>query len=219
MIPSLAQARGSPGVSDPCLEITSPDIQTYHGSNDNHAEASGKCLSDTRALSSDTNGSASWKVTSKCSCRHQSWTSLTGSKKIAHIACIAGCGISTCPQSFRPVIEKEKEAPYPVFAAGKRFLIQRAALTDKCGTTSQPTIKETAISAVRRQADRLLSRAAHEQGNIPDQFWQNKSLRKSLRFLANANPMNYTQYTVPCEKGSVVHFAWKCSRKSMLMSR
>ena len=40
--------------------------------------------------------------------------------------------------------------------------------------------------------DCLLARAAHEQGNIPDMFWQNKSLRKALRLLAEAKPMNYT---------------------------
>ena len=82
-----------------------------------------------------------------------------------------------------------------MFAAGKRFLIQRAQHTK--GSSVQPTIKEATNSAVRSQVDRLLARAAHEQGNIPDKFWQNKSLRKALRLLTEAKPMNYT---APCRK-------------------
>ena len=96
------------------------------GRKDVHAEATTKYFTDTRAPATDANSNASWRVMSKCSCCHQSWTSLTGSKKIdiAHIACIAGCGIATCPQNFRPITDKEKEALYPLFAAGKRFLLQ-----------------------------------------------------------------------------------------------
>ena len=72
---------------------------------------------------------------------------------------------------------------YPLFAAGKRFLIQRAALTDRRGTTRQPAINETAMSAVRSQVDRLLTQAAHEHL---------QSLRKALRLLAESKLMNYT---------------------------
>ena len=127
---------------------------------------------------------------------HQSWTSLTGSRKIAHTACVAGCGIATWPQNFRPITTKGKEVRYPMPAAGKRFLIQRAALTERRGTTGQPTIQETAMPAVRGQVDRLLARATHEQGGIPGMFWQNKSLQKALRLLAEAKPMN-SNYTAP----------------------
>ena len=188
-------------LASPILASRSPRRTSQHtmGRKDIHADASQKYFTDTRAPATDANGNASWKVTSKCSCCHQSWTSITGTKKIAHIACIAGCGIATCPQSFRPITDKEKEALYPMFAAGKRFLTQRASHSDKRGSSSQPTIKDVTISAVRCQVDRLLARgrAAHEQGNIPDKFWKNKSLREALRLLAEAKPMNYT---APCTK-------------------
>ena len=87
-------------------------------------------------------------------------------------------------------MDKEKEALYPMFAAGKRFLLQRAAITGQREVANQPTFKEATTSAVRGQVDRLLARAAHEQGNIPDMFWQNKSLRKALRLLAESNQGN-----------------------------
>ena len=94
-------------------------------------------------------------------------------------------------------MDKEKEALYPMFAAGKRFLLQRAAISGRREDAKQPTFKEATISAVRGQVDRLLARAAHEKGNMPDMFWKNKSLRKALRLLAEAKPMNYT---APCRK-------------------
>jgi hypothetical protein len=99
-------------------------------------------------------------------------------------------------RTYQKITDKEKEVLYPMFAAGKRFLMLRAQHT-KGGSSGQPTIKDATTSAVRSQVDRILARAAHEQGNIPDKFWQNKSLRKALRLLAEAKPMNYT---APCRK-------------------
>ena len=52
----------SSGVSDPCLEITSPDIATYYGTQryPQRSKRQGLHFTDTRAPASDANGNASW---------------------------------------------------------------------------------------------------------------------------------------------------------------
>ena len=94
------------------------------GHKDIHTEAILKYFEDTRAPAMDANSNTAWKITSKCKCCCQLWTSITRSKKIVHITCITGCGIATCTQTYQMISDKEKEVLYPMFAAGKQFLFQ-----------------------------------------------------------------------------------------------
>ena len=91
--------------------------------------------------------------------------------------------------------DKDKSKLYPLFAAGKRYLELRGSLREAIGKQSglsQRTLEEVNSSVTRQKVDLLLVRASAEQGNVSDSFWQNKSLRKALRLLAEAKPMGYT---------------------------
>ena len=186
-------------VSNPFLEITSPDIAAYYGAEryphgskrkvlHRHAGSSGGCKRQ-RLLESHLEVQLLPSIVDVVN-RKQNDRAHRLYRWLWNI---------DMPSKFSPDHRRGEGSSVPAVRCWEKVRKstsnQRAALTDTRGAKTQPTIVETTISAVRSKVDRLLARAAHEQGHIPNIFWQNKSLRKALRLLAEAKPMGYT---APC---------------------
>ena len=139
-------------------------------------------------------------------CEH-SWSSMTGSKQCAHICCLAGSNVAVCPQTVGKIGDAIKEQLYPQFKAGRTYLEDRlegrsryerererkqSKMTSEHPDHSHQTIEECFENLVADEVDMLLAEAHHDQGNIPDNLWENRKLRHALKKLAAAKFFSYT---------------------------
>lgn len=160
--------------------------------------------------------------TSTCKYCHLVWDSVTSTRKCAHVGQVPGCGISIClavvpPETLARIRPEFKEGL--VFIAHMKMLADRkpqrpSSLDSVTGpdkqSAKQKTMHDMDVSLLIAEIDDLLGSAHHTQGNVADQFWENKDLRTALRKLAEAKPFHYEPPTrrkmggerldVECEK-------------------
>ena len=133
----------------------------------------------------------------ECQFCQTTWTSMTGTKRMAHLCQLSGHGVIPCKQTKSKISPTLVERLLPLWAGGQQHLKAREAVQkDKAAKSSaaqanQKKLTDCVDDIVAKEVTDLLSRAHHDAGNIPDQFWGNKHLQRALCKLAECKPMQF----------------------------